>query len=204
MVLVILLSMSNDDWRIQIELEPDGDQAAGFFERLTNSLGDEASELAKALAGDRLAVSRDDNALFVYASAKKQAEHAHAVIEAELRHRGLEATISRVEHWLDSEERWDNEPQAETWEEEAVEHGWAPWEVRVGCKSHREAMSLAERLESDGYRPLRRWRYLIVGTETRDEAEELARRLHGEVEPGGEVAWEEAADAGVVSPFRLF
>ena len=38
MVLVILLSMSNDDWRIQIQIEPDGDQGAGFFERLTSTL----------------------------------------------------------------------------------------------------------------------------------------------------------------------
>ncbi|SRR5450830_181610 len=196
--------MPSDDWRIHIELEQDGDQGADFFERLTGGLGDEAKELAKALAGDRLAVSRDGSELYVYASTKNQAEHAHAVIEAELRHRGLEATISPVEHWLDSEERWDSEPQGETWEEEAAEHGWAPWEVRVGCNSHREAIALAERLEGEGYRPVRRWRYLIVGAETREDAEALANRVHGEVEPGGEVAWDEAADAGVVSPFRIF
>jgi hypothetical protein len=196
--------MSNEDWRIHIELEEDGEQGADFFERLTGGLGDEASELAKALSGEHLAVSRDDNELFVYASTKKQAEHAHAVIEAELRHRGLEATISPVEHWLSKEERWDSEPKDETWEEETVEHGGAPWEVRVGCKSHQEAIALAERLEGDGYRPLRRWRYLIVGTETREDAESLAGRLHGEVEPSGEVAWEEAADARITSPFWLF
>ena len=196
--------MSSEDWRIQIELEQNGDHAADFFERLTGGLSDEASELAKVLSGDRLAVSRDDNVLFVYASTKRQAEHAHAVIEAELRHRGLEAAVSRVEHWLDSEERWDSEPQGETWEEEAAEHGSAPWEVRVGCKSHGEAMKLAEQLEGEGYRPVRRWRFLIIGTDTREDAEELARRLHGEVEPGGDVAWDEAGDAGVISPFRLF
>ena len=196
--------MSNEDWRIHIELEEDGEQGADFFERLTGGLGDEASELAKALTGEHLAVSRDDNELFVYASTKKQAEHAHAVIKAELRHRGLEATISPVEHWLSKEERWDSEPKDETWEEETVEHGGAPWEVRVGCKSHQEAIALAERLEGDGYRPVRRWRYLIVGTETREDAESLAGRLHGEVEPGGDVAWEEAADARITSPFWLF
>jgi len=196
--------MSNEDWRIHVELEQDGDQGADFFERLTGGLGDEARELAKALSGEHLAVSRDDNELFVYAPTKKQAEHAHAVIEAQLRDRELEATISPVEHWLEKEQRWDNEPKDETWEEEAAEHGGAPWEVRVGCKSHHEAIALAERLEGEGYRPVRRWRYLIVGTDTHDDAEKLAGRLHGEVEPGGEVAWEEAADAGVISPFRLF
>ncbi|MHB8060961.1 MAG: hypothetical protein ACYDHO_09050 [Gaiellaceae bacterium] len=196
--------MANEDWRIHVELEQDGDQGADFFERLTAGLGDEARELAKALSGEQLVVSRDDNELFVYAATKKQAEHAHAVIEAELRERGLKAAISPVEHWLEKEQRWDDEPKDETWEEEATGHGVAPWEVRVGCKSHQEAIALADRLEGEGYRPVRRWRYLIIGTDTHDDAEKLAGRLHGEVEPGGEVAWEEAADAGVISPFRLF
>jgi len=196
--------MAHDDWRIHVALEQEDGQSADFFERLGGGLGDEAKELAKALAGDRLAVSRDDSELFVYASSKAQAEHAHAVIEAELRRHGFAAAVSRVEHWLEKEERWDDEPKDETWEEEAVEHGWAPWEVRVACNSHREAQELADRLENEGYRPLRRWRYLIVGTDSHDDAEKLARRLHGEVEVGGEVAWEEAGDAGVVSPFRIF
>ena len=196
-------SVAHDDWRIHVELKQEGEQG-DFVERLTGALGDEAEELAKALSGDRLAVSRDDGELFVYASSKSQAEHARSLIEAELTRRGFEATVSRVEHWLVSEERWDDEPKGETWEEEEVEQGEAPWEVRVTCGSHHEAKELAERLESEGYRPVRRWRYLIVGTETREDAESLAGRLHGEVEPGGDVAWDEAADAGVISPFRLF
>jgi len=196
-------SVAHDDWRIHVELKQEGEQG-DFVERLTSALGDEAEELAEALKGDRLAVSRGDGELFVYASSKSQAEHARSLIEAELTRRGFEATVSGVEHWLVSEERWDDEPKGETWEEEEVEQGEAPWEVRVTCGSHHEAKELAERLESEGYRPVRRWRYLIVGTETREDAESLAGRLHGEVEPGGDVAWDEAADAGVISPFRLF
>lgn len=196
-------SVAHDDWRIHVELKQEGEQG-DFVERLTSALGDEAEELAEALKGDRLAVSRGDGELFVYASSKSQAEHARSLIEAELTRRGFEATVSGVEHWLVSEERWDDEPKGETWEEEEVEQGEAPWEVRVTCGSHHEAKELAERLESEGYRPVRRWRYLIVGTETREDAETLAGRLHGEVEPGGDVAWDEAADAGVISPFRLF
>ena len=42
----------------------------------------------------------------------------------------------------------------------------------------------------DGYDVTRRWTYLIVGTRTRDEAEALAKRVHGEVEAGGELVWE--------------
>lgn len=196
-------SVAHDDWRIHIQLEQ-GSAQGDFLERITGSLDEEAEELAKALSGERLAVSRDDEQLFVYASSKSQAEHARVVIEAELTRQGLGATVSRVEHWLVSEERWDDEPKGETWEEAEVEHGGAPWEVRLACSSRRDAKMLSERLEGEGYRPLRQWRYLIVGTETREDAESLAGRLHGEVEPGGEVAWDEAGDAGVVSPFRLF
>jgi hypothetical protein len=196
-------SVAHDDWRIHVELKQ-GSEQGDFLERLTGALGDEAEELAKALSGERLAVSRDDAELFVYASSKSQAEHARAVIEAELSRHGFEATVSRIEHWLVSEERWDDEPKGETWEEEKVEHGGSPWEVRVTCSSRREAKELAERLEGEGYRPLRQWRYLIIGTETREDAESLAGRLHGEVEPGGDVAWDEAAGAHVISPFRLF
>ena len=196
-------SVAHDDWRIHVELGQ-GSEQGDLLERLTGVLGEEAEELVKALSGERLAVSRGDAELFIYASSKSQAEHARAVIEAELSRHGFEATVSGVEHWLVSEERWDDEPKGETWEEEEVEHGAAPWEVRVTCGSRHEAKKLAERLEGEGYRPVRQWRYLIIGTETREDAESLAGRLHGEVEPGGDVAWDNAGDAGVVSPFRLF
>ena len=198
--------MASDDWRIRIELKHRGDEGeqGDFLERLRGGLDDEAKELAKALRGDHLVATGDANELFVYASSRTQAERAEAVIAAEFKRHGFEAEVSRVEHWLKDEERWDDEPPEETWEEEMVDRGDAPWEVRVSCSSHREAGELANRLEGDGYRPVRRWRYLIVGTNTREDAEALARRLHGEVELGGEVVWEEANAAGVISPFRLF
>ena len=41
---------------------------------------------------------------------------------------------------------------------------------------------------------------MIAGTATREEAEELARNLHGEVEPGGELVWETAPQ----NPFAVF
>jgi hypothetical protein len=63
--------------------------------------------------------------------------------------------------------------------------------VRVDCPSRQAAGQLADQLEGEGYKPERRFRYLIVGAASRDDAEALAARLHGEVELGGEVAWEE-------------
>src|ERR1035437_3367539 len=80
-------SMAHDDWRIHVELGQ-GSEQGDLLERLTGALGDEAEELVKALSGERLAVSRGDAELFVYAASKSQAEHARAVIEAELSRHG--------------------------------------------------------------------------------------------------------------------
>jgi len=101
---------------------------------------------------------------------------------------------------LDDEDRWDDEPDGEDWEDEELDEGYAPWEVRVDARSRRAANTLAEQLEAEGYRPLRRWSYLIVGTASREDAEALAARLHGEVEPGGELVWENPRG----NPFAIF
>jgi hypothetical protein len=72
--------------------------------------------------------------------------------------------------------------------------------VRVDCGSRRAAGELADRLEAEGYRPVRQWSFLIVGTAGREDAEALAARLHGEVEPGGELVWETRPG----NPFAIF
>jgi len=191
----------SDDWRIRIKV-PEAHHADSLRERLGLDLGsDEAKRLAKELEGRRLAVSQDDNELFVYAATQREAEHAKQIIEAELADEDIEARTSQVERWLDDEERWSNEPPQETWEEEELDRGYAPWEVRVERKTHEEAQKLADELESQGYDVVRRWRYLIVGTASAEEARELATRLHGEAELGGEVVWEEGLPQG---PFAIF
>ena len=192
--------MANDDWRITIEVEES--EAGGVLDRLAGELGAEARELAADLKQRRLSVSRDGETIFVYAGSQADAEKARAIVESELRENGIEARMSKVEHWLDAEERWDDEPPGETWEEEELEEGFAPWEVRVECGSRQEARDLAERLETEGYKPLRHFHYLIVGTASHEDAEVLATRLHGEVAVGGEVVLE--AMPQTPSPFALF
>src|SRR6201986_1130025 len=181
--------MANDDWRIRIEVDEE-EHATGLLDRLTGDLDSEARELARDLESRRLAVLRDGETVFVYAPPRSAAERAHPVVEAELRAHGIEAQTSRVEHWIDEEDRWDDEPPGETWEEEELDRGYAPWEVRVECPSREEAHKLAEQLEAEGYKPERRFQYLIVGTACREDAEALSERLHGVVEAGGDVAWE--------------
>jgi hypothetical protein len=187
-----------DDWRIRIEVEET--HAGGLLDRLAADLDDEARELARSLAQKRLAVSRDGDEVFVYASSRAEAERASEVIQSQLRSLGGEAHASRIEHWLEAEARWDDEPKGETWEEEELDRGFAPWEVRVESGSRAEAKALAERLEGEGYRPVHSFRYLIVGTASKEDAEALAARLHGQVEAGGEVVRETTPH----NPFAVF
>jgi hypothetical protein len=49
--------------------------------------------------------------------------------------------------------------------------------VRIPCRSHDDAKELALRLEADGYRVARRWKAVVVRTETREETARLVR-LH--------------------------
>jgi hypothetical protein len=187
-----------DDYRIRIQV--DAEEAGGLLERLGLGLSGEAADLAGDLEARRLAVSRDGDDIFVYADTPAAAESARSVIQAELRDNDVAALTGPVEHWIDAEDRWSDEPPADTWEEETLDRGYAPWEVRVQMASHADARALADRLEHEGYAVERRWQYLIVGTASKEDAEALAARVHGEVEPGGELVWETVPG----NPFAVF
>jgi hypothetical protein len=180
--------MAQDDWRIRIDL-PDEEGAYGLLERLGLARSD-ADELAEELRDERLAVSQDGNTVFVYAPSGMQAEQASRIVERELQEEGLTPTRFVTERWLRDEERWDDEAPQPDLEEDLLRRGYAPWEVRVECKTLQEAHDLAERLRAEGYGVSRTFRYVIAGVESRDQAVELARRIHGQVEPGGELVYE--------------
>ena len=188
-----------DDWRIRI-LVGHEEHAGGLMERLGIGIGGEAAELAKDLESKRLAVSREDDVVFVYASSPDDAAKAQVVIETELREHGVEAKASKIEHWLADEERWDDEPPSESWEQEELDRGYAPWEVRVECASQDEASSLGAQLEEEGYSVIRQAQFLIIGAASKEDAQTLATRVHGEVAAGGELVWETAPS----NPFAVF
>ena len=179
--------MARDDWRIRIELEGG---ARGFLERLGLDISSRATKLADELKLDRLAVSHDENTVFVYAGSAAEAAQARTIVDAELEESSIVPEEVVLEHWLDDEDRWDTEPDAPDVEEDLIARGYAPWEVRVDCGSHEEADRLADELEAERYEVTRRWTYVIVGLATKEEAEALAERVHGRVEAGGELVWE--------------
>ena len=180
--------MAHDDWRIRIEL-PDEEVAQDLLARLGLRQSD-AEELADELREHRLAVSQDGDTVFVYAASAMQAEQAARIIESELDDQGLTPSRFVTERWLEDEERWNDDPEQPDIEEELLQRGYAPWEVRVEAESLREAHDLAEQLRSEGYDVSRTFTYVIAGARSREEAVELARRIHGEVEPGGELVYE--------------
>jgi hypothetical protein len=191
--------MARDDWRIRIEL-PEEEHAHGLLGRL-GALGDDtARRLEEELEGRRLAVTRDDSTVFVYVASRLEAESAQRVVQAELAETGIEATLVRLEHWLDDEDRWDDEPPGETWEQDELDRGFAPWEVRIDKGTRGAAEELTKQLEAEGLPVVRSFSYVIVGAASEAEARELAERIGGEVEGGGEVVWETAPG----NPFAIF
>ena len=190
--------MAQDDWRIRVEL-PDEEGARGLLDRLGLTRHD-AEELADELREHRLAVSRDGDTVFVYAATGMQAEQASRIVEQELREADFTPTRFVTERWLRDEERWNDDPPQPDVEDELLERGYAPWEVRVECESLGQAHDLAEQLRAEGYDVSRTFTYVIAGTKDREQAVELAQRVHGRVEPGGELAHEVLPQ----NPFAVF
>jgi len=180
--------VAQDDWRIRIEL-PDEEGARGLLDRLGLRQTD-AEDLAEELREHRLAVSQDDDTVFVYAASGMQAEQASRIVEQELQEATLTPIRLVTERWLREDERWDDEPAQPDAEEELLERGYAPWEVRVETETLAEAHDLAEQLRAEGYDVSRTFTYVIAGTTTRAEAVDLAQRIHGQVEPGGGLVYE--------------
>jgi hypothetical protein len=189
--------VARDDWRLRIKLGNAG--AGGLLGRL--GLWDsDARELSHELRDHRLAVTEDDGTVFVYASSSLELERARVVIESELTEIGAHPESVVSEHWLDDEERWNDDQPTGDSDEALLARGFAPWEVRIPARDHAAARELADRLEAEGYGVVRRWRFVIAGCATEGQARELAGRLHGTVEPGGELVWE----AMPGNPFAVF
>jgi hypothetical protein len=191
--------MAQDDWRLRIKLHEES-YASELLDHLGLDLSPEAKELARNLEARRLAVSRDKDEIFVYAPTRAEIEQAKSIVDTEVVLKAYDLKESGIEHWLADEERWDDEPPRPDVEEEILDEGYAPWEVRVQCDSHEDAEKLADKLEDEGYGVARRFHHVIVGTATEEDARELAKRLHGEVEAGGEMVYETMPQ----NPFAVF
>lgn len=195
-----------EDWRVTITLDDESGEELGS--RLQeHELEEEAS------FGGRVAVSADTSHVFLYADTRAAADGARKIVENVLEGEGKTATFA-LDRWHPIEEEWEaadvplplDEADLQRERErldaqdaaDTAATGYAEWEVRLDLPSHQAAVDLAERLESEGMGITRRWKFLIVGAASEDEARALVKRLQDEApsgtaiqaQPGGEMVWE--------------
>jgi hypothetical protein len=207
-----------DDFRVTVTFD-DPATAGRLAERLrAHKVEDEV----RARLGGRVSVSGDEGHLFLYANSASAAQEAQQAVRAIHEGDGLRADFA-LDRWHPIEERWEDGSRSlpETATERAAEHerreadeeaeseasGLADWEVRADMPTHHEAVALATRLKAEGWEPIRRWKYVILGANTEDQAHELAKTIQAEASDA-RVAVEPAlgmvGDAADASPFAIF
>lgn len=212
-----------EDWRVTIAMDP-GDE--GLVSRALEAVREhDVEHEARKRLGGRVAVSREDDRIFLYADTEAAAREAAGLVSTLLAEHGLalEDAIA-VAHWHPIEERWEDPGVAlpSTDAERLAEHerleadedaearasGEAPWEVRIEFVEHDDATAFADRLEQEGYEVVRRWTFLLIGADDEDAARELAERIRQEapsgaqieVEPGSGPVWDVYGN----NPFAFF
>lgn len=208
-----------EDWRVTVTLE-EGDHTG----RLLGVLHEhEVEDDVRQKLGDRVAVSGSGNHVFLYGDTEQATQAAQEVVEGVLQAHGMRG-VFRLDRWHHEEEEWEDASKSmpATTEEHKAEHarleqqetddsqasGIAEWEVRIELRSHHDARALAQRLQDEGSQVVRRWTFLLIGTNDEDDAHALAERLQAEmpdgatihVEPAGGLAWQLMPR----SPFAVF
>jgi hypothetical protein len=206
----------NDDWRLRVTLldHDHADTLAGSF-----AAGGLEHDLDTQLR-DRVVISGDGSELFLYAGTREVLESVQRMIEPIAAEHSWEPKFE-LKRWHPASEDWEDpdvplpttpdEQAAEHAElmererEEAQEHGFTDFEVRIECASRGDAARLAEQLEAEGLPHVRRWRYVIVGASDEDAAGQLADRLRREAPAGSTVTVEGTASAALAGrPRNLF
>jgi hypothetical protein len=211
-----------EDWRVEVEFREEEHR-----HRLTGFLHEHELEkdLAQRLRG-RVFVSQDGPVLFLYAETRDQAEAAIEVVNQFLaEHSGEAEADIALTRWHEVEERWEDpsvplpdSPEAvsaereKLTEEERAESEsdrMDEWEVQVVLPDHKSTKAFAEKLETEGLKPLRRWRFLVLPVPSEDDGNALAERLRAEAPPEAKIAVEASygrviANNPAASAFSLF
>lgn len=205
-------AVADNDWRVMVTLH---DQAhAG---RALQSLREhEVEDDVRRRLGHRVAVSSDGPRLFLYAGTEIGAREAERVVREVMARRNISAGFA-VERWHPAEEDWQDADVAmpRTGEQRQAEHqrledeetreslatGHPQWEVRVELPSRHDATALAGRLQAEGRPVIRRWKFLVLGANDEDDANDLARVIKQEAPPAASVRVEEL---GPLLPFAQY
>ncbi|HXB46270.1 MAG TPA: hypothetical protein VNW50_00805 [Streptosporangiaceae bacterium] len=202
-----------NDWRVTVRL-PEAGQASKAVEHL--SAHEVEDEVHRRLSGRVVVGTSGGSEVFLYTPTQDAAAAARQSVADLLAVHGMQAEFA-VERWHPVAEEWEAadvrlpatpaEVQAERQELDAAETsdslaaGVALFEVRVQVPAHRDAVALAARLQAEGYSVVRRWRFLVVGANNADQAEEFAARIRPEVPAGAVVSIEEV---GPRRPYTVF
>jgi hypothetical protein len=193
--------VADEDWRVEAELDDD-EQGYSLSERLRAlDLDDEA----RSRLGQRVVVSRDGSQLFLYAANEAQAREAERVIRDLVTSDELSAEIS-MSRWHPVEQAWkdasiplptssesieaERARREDADEEEAERTGSWNWHLHVDLPHRGDAVDLSDRLEAEGHRIHRRWRYITVDLASEEAARELADELAETLPEGTELTVE--------------
>jgi hypothetical protein len=204
--------VANDDWRVTVTVhdQDHAGQAAGVLRE------HQVEADVRRQLGHRVAVTQDGARIFLYAGTEDAAREADQLVRKAIAEHELQADFA-LDRWHPVEEDWEDATVAlpRTAQERQAEHqrleteesresvtsGYAEWEVRAELPSHRAAVQLAERLRDEGQPVIRRWKFLVVGTNNEDQANDLARIIRQEAPADASVRVEMA---GSIVPFVLF
>jgi hypothetical protein len=210
-----ILASVSDDWRVELDIEEHGG-----LHHLLDSVREHkmAREARERLGG--VTVTVDDDRVFAYTDTESQAQEAERVLRELAADRGLEVRAS-IARWHPEEQRWepvgqqlpataaehDAERRARDvqQEAEAVERGYAEWEVRVELPDHDAAAALAARLESEGMSVVCRSRHVVVAAASEDDARALTDRIRTEAPDALSVTAEGSAAVAMdeLNPFTV-
>jgi hypothetical protein len=204
-----------NDWRLTVRLR-DGGQADQAAEHLSAHRVE--SEVQRRLGGKVVVGSDGGDELFLYTHSKAAAAAAQQSASAVLAGRGMPADFS-LDHWHPVEAEWEPadvalpataaelaaERQRLDAEEtsESLAGGIALFEVRVQLPAHHDSVALAERLRAAGYSVVRRWRFLVVGANNADQAEEFATAIRQLAPAGAIISTEEVGPGRPYTAFEI-
>jgi hypothetical protein len=205
----------SNDWRVTVALHEAGRAGHAAASLSTHTAEREVHQRL----GGRVVVGTDGgDELFLYTHSRDAAAAARQSVSELLASHGMQADYT-IERWHPVAEEWEpaDAPLPDTpaglaaerssldAEEtaESVKSGVALFEVRVQVPRHHEAVALAERLAAENYSVVRRWRFLVVGANNADQAEEFAAKIRQEAPAGAVVTTEEVGPARPYTVFEL-
>jgi hypothetical protein len=201
-----------NDWRVTARLRD-----AGQAQQAIHALSAQQVEgEIHARLGGQVAVGTDGaQSVFLYTHTDDAAAAAQQVLSELLAGHQMTADFT-VDRWHPVAEEWEpadvplpsdqasiraEREQVDAEEtSESLAAGHALYEVRVQLPSHHDSVALAARLVGEGYSVTRRWRFLVVGANNADQADEFEAAIRQEAPAGAQLTVGEVGS----TPFTAF